>query len=132
VPQFILDDMIESGQGRRARILCTQPRRISAVGVSQRVATERCESVGGSVGYNIRLEKRESRDTRLLFVTTGVLLRRLEGERQAERQRLATPSSHASSASTDDEKGLAGISHIIVDEVCFFSSCVGLFLWLFV
>lgn len=42
--------------GRPCRIICSQPRRISAVSVSERVAIERGEKVGQSVGYQIRLE----------------------------------------------------------------------------
>lgn len=57
VGQFILDDCIESGNGSVTHIVCTQPRRISAITVADRVADERAESVGtGSVGYQIRLE----------------------------------------------------------------------------
>ena len=46
--------------------------------VAERVAAERGERVGGCVGYTIRLESKTSRDTRLLFCTTGILLKRLE------------------------------------------------------
>ena len=60
-----------------ANIIVTQPRRIAAISLAERVAAERCEAVGGVVGYNVRLESASSADTRLLFVTTGVLLRRL-------------------------------------------------------
>jgi hypothetical protein len=119
VPQFLLDSGILAGKGSDVNIICTQPRRISAIGVSQRVAQERCEDIGRTVGYNIRLEKRESRDTRLLFVTTGVLLRRLEGEGSKG------PSSSASALASSGglmsqfgrSGGLDGVSHIIVDEV---------------
>ena len=45
VCQFILDDYISSGQGGFCNIICTQPRRISAVSVADRVASERCEEV---------------------------------------------------------------------------------------
>ena len=38
VPQYILEDAIAAGQGSLCNIICTQPRRISAVGVSTRVA----------------------------------------------------------------------------------------------
>lgn len=41
VPQFVLDSMIDQGQGGECSIVCTQPRRISAVGVAERVAAER-------------------------------------------------------------------------------------------
>ena len=45
VCQFILDDYISSGQGAYCNIICTQPRRISAVSVADRVACERVEEV---------------------------------------------------------------------------------------
>lgn len=57
VAQFILDDYIKKGKGSLCRIVCTQPRRISAVSVATRVAEERGESLGISVGYQIRLER---------------------------------------------------------------------------
>ncbi|CAM9374539.1 unnamed protein product, partial [Pylaiella littoralis] len=94
VPQFVLDSFIDRGKGGKCNIICTQPRRISAVGVAERVATERCEGVGGTVGYQIRLESRVGPSTRLTFCTAGILLRRL----------------------TSDDT-LAGVSHVMVDEV---------------
>jgi HrpA-like RNA helicase len=57
VPQFILDDALERGMGSRCRIVCTQPRRISAISIAERVADERGERCGGgvsSIGYQIR------------------------------------------------------------------------------
>jgi HrpA-like RNA helicase len=56
IPQFILEHC--SSAGKACRIICTQPRRISAVSVSERVAAERDEKIGQSVGYQIRLESR--------------------------------------------------------------------------
>lgn len=47
IPQFILDDQIERGDGSRTKIVVTQPRRISAMTVAERVAKERGE-VGGA------------------------------------------------------------------------------------
>lgn len=75
IPQLLLDEGLE--RGRPLRIICTQPRRISAVGLAERVAAERCEPVGRSVGYRVRLESRVSEWTLLEFVTVGVLLRQL-------------------------------------------------------
>lgn len=58
IPQYVLDKFILDGNGSQARIICTQPRRISALSVCERVADERAEKVGkGSIGYHIRLEK---------------------------------------------------------------------------
>ncbi|XP_075003591.1 putative ATP-dependent RNA helicase DHX57 isoform X2 [Calonectris borealis] len=94
IPQFILDASLQGSPSRVANIICTQPRRISAISVAERVAKERTERIGLTVGYQIRLESVKSSATRLLYCTTGVLLRRLEGDLT-----------------------LQGITHIIVDEV---------------
>jgi hypothetical protein len=73
VPQFLLD------HDPTASIVVTQPRRISAISVAERVASEQClEPIGGMVGYQVRLESATSRDTQLLFLTPGVLLRKLQ------------------------------------------------------
>jgi len=94
VPQLVLDDRILNRQGAATNIIVTQPRRISAIGVSERIADERTERVGQTCGYSIKLEKKMSSKTRLLLCTTGVLLRRLQCD-----------------------PDLASISHIFVDEV---------------
>ena len=94
VPQIVLDWMIRQGQGAECNMVCTQPRRISAMGVAERIASERVEKVGETVGYQIRLETRRSAKTRLLLCTTGVLLRRLQCDPLLE-----------------------GVSHIFVDEI---------------
>ncbi|KAM5570489.1 DExH-box ATP-dependent RNA helicase DExH3 [Rosa sericea] len=94
LPQYILESEIEAGCGGVCSIICTQPRRISAMSVSERVAAERGENLGESVGYKVRLEGMKGRDTRLLFCTTGILLRRLLVDRK-----------------------LRGVTHVIVDEI---------------
>jgi hypothetical protein len=77
LPQFVLEEEIDNLRGADCSIICTQPRRISAISVAARVASERGEELGETVGYQIRLESKRSAQTRLLFCTTGVLLRRL-------------------------------------------------------
>lgn len=94
LPQMLLEAAIARGAGPDTSIVCTQPRRISAVSIAQRVARERGEALGHRVGYRIRLEAAASADTRLLFCTSGVLLRRL----------------------TVDED-ITAVSHVFVDEV---------------
>lgn len=101
--QFILDDMIKRHVGARANLICTQPRRISALGLADRVSDERCSRVGDEVGYAIRGEsKQRSGTTKITFVTTGILLRRLQ-----------------TSGGTKDDivAALADVSHVVVDEV---------------
>ena len=100
IPQFILDDALLGGRGASAGIICTQPRRLAAIGVGERVASERAEKIGDTVGYQIRLESKRSKATRLLFCTTGILLRTLEGD-----------------ADLEDFGDGTGVSHVIVDEV---------------
>ena len=56
VPQFLLDDFLTSHSEQHRYIICTQPRRISAVAVAQRVAEERDERVGQTVGYQVLLK----------------------------------------------------------------------------
>ncbi|KDD75021.1 hypothetical protein H632_c920p0, partial [Helicosporidium sp. ATCC 50920] len=101
VPQFLLDDCISSGRGSACRVVCTQPRRVAATSVALRVAEERGEDASSHrrvflsasshrrvslpapsstpplVSYAVRFESTETRSTRLLYCTTGVLLRRL-------------------------------------------------------
>jgi HrpA-like RNA helicase len=77
VPQFLLDD---PDIGPACRIVVTQPRRLSAISVSERIAAERGEKIGGTIGYNIRLESEKSRSTQVMFVTPGVLLRKLQSD----------------------------------------------------
>ncbi|XP_051869006.1 ATP-dependent RNA helicase A isoform X1 [Pristis pectinata] len=93
VPQYILDDYIKKGRGSECNIVVTQPRRISAVSVAERVGCERGEELGKSCGYSVRFESILPRPHgSIMFCTVGVLLRKLEA-------------------------GLRGISHVIVDEI---------------
>ena len=92
VPQFILEKAEEEGTG--VKIVVAQPRRIAAMGVAQRVAEERGQPMGQSVGYMIRGETKVSVATQLLFCTTGVLLQRLRSD-----------------------PTLGQVTHIVVDEV---------------
>lgn len=96
VAQFILDSLVAAGAGDAVDIVCSQPRRISAMGLAQRVADERASAIGDQVGYVIRGESKTSNNTMLRFVTTGILLRMIQ---------------------TGNSSALAGFSHVIVDEV---------------
>jgi len=94
LPQFLLEQAVEERTEESTNIICTQPRRISAISVAQRVANERGEALGERVGYQIRMESKRSMHTRLLFCTTGVLLRRLASDPL-----------------------LKDVTHVIVDEI---------------
>ncbi|WJX47067.1 RNA helicase [Trifolium repens] len=58
-----------------SKIAVTQPRRVAAVSVSRRVAQELGVQLGEEVGYAIRFEDRTSHNTRIKYLTDGVLLR---------------------------------------------------------
>ena len=65
----------EEGYTRRGMVGCTQPRRVAAMSVARRVAEEMGSRVGGEVGYTIRFEDCTTRQTRLKYLTDGMLLR---------------------------------------------------------
>ena len=76
---------LEMGRGGKALIGVTQPRRIAATSVAARVASElECE-LGAEVGYQIRFEDRTSADTWVKFMTDGVLLAEIQGDRLLRR-----------------------------------------------
>ena len=63
-----------SGKKRRG-VACTQPRRVAAMSVAQRVANEMDVPLGQEVGYSIRFEDCSSPKTILKYMTDGMLLR---------------------------------------------------------
>ena len=66
----------EKGADKRGNcIVCTQPRRVAAITVAQRVAAELDATCGQEVGYAVRFDDCTSNKTRIKFVTDGVLLR---------------------------------------------------------
>lgn len=113
LPHYLLEDAIARNQGAECSIICTQPRRIAAISVAERVhyeatafTSQDTSSTGrtgknnrsidgqGLIGYQVRLDAMASEKTRLLFCTTGVLLRKLQ-----------TPSFWET------------VSHLVLDEV---------------
>lgn len=79
VVQFLLDSLMKSS--RHTNIICTQPRRISAIGLAERVSDERCVKCGDEVGYIIRGVNKTKLGTRIKFMTTGVLVRILQSDK---------------------------------------------------
>lgn len=98
IPSFILEHQLS--RGIPCKVYCTEPRRISAISLAQRVSEELGEgprdlgTTRSIVGYAIRLETKVSSQTRLVYATVGVVLRMLE-----------------SSGKLDE------ITHLIIDEV---------------
>ena len=81
LPKILLD----MGRGTDRLIGVTQPRRIAATSVATRVASElQCE-LGQEVGYQIRFEERTSSRTYVKFMTDGILLAEIQGDRLLEK-----------------------------------------------
>ncbi len=75
VPQFILDDSFSrGGEASTCRILVTQPRRVAAVKLAERVSGERGEKLGKTVGYCVGGDHRRAAQTVLTYCTVGYLL----------------------------------------------------------
>jgi len=73
VPQMLLNHGL-LGQGE---VVVLQPRRLAARMLAKRVAEEVGTQLGDVVGYQIRLDSRVSKATRIRFVTEGILLRQM-------------------------------------------------------
>lgn len=98
LPSFVLEHQLSLG--KHCKIYCAEPRRISAISLARRVSEELGENKGdlgtnrSLVGYSIRLESNTSRETRLVYATTGIVMRMLEGSND-----------------------LSEITHLVLDEV---------------
>ncbi|VDM65666.1 unnamed protein product [Strongylus vulgaris] len=93
VVQYLQESFVRSSRGAEFNAFVSQPRRISAISLAERVAAEMGEELGESVGYGVRFDGVSPRPYgAILFCTVGVLLRKMES-------------------------GLRGISHIIIDEI---------------
>jgi ATP-dependent RNA helicase DHX36 len=72
IPQFILD------ANPTCKMVVTQPRRISAISIAERVSEEQCQGgAGGIIGYQVRLESAFTHDTQCIFMTPGILLNKM-------------------------------------------------------
>ena len=101
LPQYLVEDALEQDdQWGKTRVVCTEPRRISAVSLAERVSVEMGDPKGcggreSLVGYQIRGKKKfDEIHGKLLYCTTGILLKQLESD-----------------------SSLSRYSHVVVDEV---------------
>ncbi|NXK75720.1 TDRD9 helicase, partial [Amazona guildingii] len=92
IPQYILDYCFE--KSIYCNIAVTQPRKIGASSIARWISKERSWTLGGFVGYQVSLENISTKETRLLYMTTGVLLQKVVSA-----------------------KSLAEFTHIFIDEV---------------
>ncbi|XP_041258500.1 ATP-dependent RNA helicase TDRD9 [Onychostruthus taczanowskii] len=92
IPQYILDYCMS--RSLPCNIAVTQPRKISASSLARWISKERSWRLGGVVGYQLSLENVSTKETRLLYMTTGVLLQKIVSA-----------------------KSLTPFTHIFIDEV---------------
>eukprot|EP00629_Pelagomonadales_sp_RCC1024_P008279 CAMPEP_0119260552 /NCGR_PEP_ID=MMETSP1329-20130426/879_1 /TAXON_ID=114041 /ORGANISM="Genus nov. species nov., Strain RCC1024" /LENGTH=708 /DNA_ID=CAMNT_0007259977 /DNA_START=170 /DNA_END=2293 /DNA_ORIENTATION=- len=104
IPQFLVADYAR--RGRRC-VACTQPRRVAAMSIAQRVADEMDVRLGEEVGYSIRFEDNTGPQTLLKFMTDGMLLREAMSDPFLERMSvIVLDEAHERTLSTDVLMGL--------------------------
>ena len=81
VPPALLD----AGLAGKGQVLLLQPRRIAARAAAWRIAEERGTSLGQEIGYQVRFERKATRQTRLLVLTEGLFVRMLQDDPLLER-----------------------------------------------
>ncbi|RKP34082.1 P-loop containing nucleoside triphosphate hydrolase protein [Dimargaris cristalligena] len=111
VPQFLLYD--ELPHLKNKMVACTQPRRVAAMSVAQRVADELDVQLGEEVGYSIRFDDCTSPNTMLKYMTDGMLLREAMDDPLLNRySAIILDEAHERTVATDILMGLLkGVVH---------------------
>ncbi|KAL2044171.1 hypothetical protein N7G274_002876 [Stereocaulon virgatum] len=105
IPQFILFD--DKPHIQHKLVACTQPRRVAAMSVAQRVANEMDVNLGDEVGYSIRFEDVTSQKTILKYMTDGMLLREAMHDNNLQRySTIILDEAHERTLATDTLMGL--------------------------
>ncbi|OMP88218.1 Pre-mRNA-splicing factor ATP-dependent RNA helicase PRP43 [Diplodia seriata] len=105
IPQFVLFDDLPQSQAKM--VACTQPRRVAAMSVAQRVADEMDVTLGEEVGYSIRFEDRTSHKTIMKYMTDGMLLREAMNDHNLSRySTIILDEAHERTLATDILMGL--------------------------
>ncbi|OAX85457.1 pre-mRNA-splicing factor ATP-dependent RNA helicase PRP43 [Emergomyces africanus] len=105
IPQFVLFDDLPHKRGKL--VACTQPRRVAAMSVAERVAAEMDVKLGEEVGYSIRFEDMTSQKTILKYMTDGMLLREAMHDHDLKRySTIILDEAHERTMATDVLMGL--------------------------
>ena len=93
---------LEAGRGQDGRIVCTQPRRVAALWLSQRLAEELAVNWGKEVGCKIRFSDQTSSETIIKLVTDGMLLNEIRSDANLlEYDTVILDEAHERSLNTD-------------------------------
>ncbi|MGC6424135.1 MAG: ATP-dependent RNA helicase HrpA [Lentimonas sp.] len=76
LPKFLID----AGLGQKGLLGCTQPRRVAALSVAQRIAEELSVTYGNEVGAKIRFTDQTKKDTVIKVMTDGILLNEIQDD----------------------------------------------------
>ncbi|RNF20846.1 putative RNA helicase [Trypanosoma conorhini] len=88
IPQYVWDDLVaQAPPGQQGIVGCTQPRRVAAVSIARHVAEQRGGRVGGEVAYAVRFDDTCSSQTRIKYMTDGILLREIQADPELSRYR---------------------------------------------
>lgn len=99
--------LYQEGYANYGCIACTQPRRVAAMSVAQRVAQEMNVQLGKEVGYSIRFEDNTSKETVIKYMTDGILLRESLSDPDLEKYScIIMDEAHERSLNTDILFGL--------------------------
>ncbi|KAJ5939221.1 Pre-mRNA-splicing factor ATP-dependent RNA helicase PRP43 [Penicillium verhagenii] len=105
IPQYVLFDDLP--QTQRKMVACTQPRRVAAMSVAQRVAAEMDVKLGEEVGYSIRFEDMTGPKTIMKYMTDGMLLREAMNDHNLSRySTIILDEAHERTMATDILMGL--------------------------
>jgi pre-mRNA-splicing factor ATP-dependent RNA helicase DHX16 len=76
IPQFLMSMLENDEETKSKKVVCTQPRRVAAMSIAQRVAEEAGTRLGKKVGYKVRFDSKvHEQETKLIYCTDGILLR---------------------------------------------------------
>jgi pre-mRNA-splicing factor ATP-dependent RNA helicase DHX15/PRP43 len=105
IPQFVLYDDLPQRTGQM--VACTQPRRVAAMSVAQRVADEMDVTLGEEVGYTIRFDDKTGPNTIMKYMTDGMLLREAMHDNNLSRySTIILDEAHERTLATDILMGL--------------------------
>ncbi|GMH44162.1 hypothetical protein BSKO_12096 [Bryopsis sp. KO-2023] len=105
IPQFLYSSKIYP-------IACTQPRRVAAITIAQRVAEEMGSKVGNEVGYSVRFDDKSNSNTKIKYLTDGMLVQEALRDPDLRRYKVVVvDEAHERSLQTDVLLGMVKAIH---------------------